>query len=163
MPLIITSISVVIDNTEGVPSWIKPNFGRWDICCITNSIAINVFYTIPAVTLLLANVVFCVMSAFIIRNNTIMNVSDQQKQTARLNFILYVRLVLMMGVTWLLGTIANVCKERILWIILDLVNSLQGLFIFLLFTCSRKVFKHVGEKISIRSSKPSTSDNIVYI
>ncbi|GFS92861.1 g-protein coupled receptor Mth2 [Nephila pilipes] len=103
MPLIITVISVVIDNAEKVPSWIKPHFGRWDVCCLTSSTAKTIFYTIPAVTLLFANVVFCVMSAFIIRNNTMKNVSDEQKQTARLNFFLYVRLGLIMGITWLIG------------------------------------------------------------
>ncbi|GFS92864.1 g-protein coupled receptor Mth2 [Nephila pilipes] len=151
MPLIITSISVVIDNIEGVPSWIKPDFGRWDICWITNSIPKAVFFCIPAYTLTLANGVFFVMSTFIIRSNTMKNVSDEQKQTARLNFILYARLGLMMGVTWLIGIIGIITKESILWIIFDLLNSLQGLFILLLFTCSRKVFKHVREKINIGS------------
>ncbi|GFT12810.1 g-protein coupled receptor Mth2 [Nephila pilipes] len=143
MPLIITVLSVVIDNTEGVLSWIKPHFGRWDVCCLTSSTAKTIFYTIPALTLLLANVVFCVMSAFIIRNNTMKNVSDEQKQTARLNFILYIRLGLIMGITWLIGIIANLCKELILWIIFNVLNSLHGLSIFFLFTCSRKVFKHI--------------------
>ncbi|GFT48795.1 g-protein coupled receptor Mth2 [Nephila pilipes] len=100
-------IVVVIDNAERVPSWIKPHFGRWDVCCLTSSTAKTIFYTIPAVTLLLANVVFCVMSAFIIRNNTMKNVSDEQKQTARLNIILYIRLRLIMDITWLIGIIAN--------------------------------------------------------
>ncbi|GFT31496.1 probable G-protein coupled receptor Mth-like 2 [Nephila pilipes] len=159
MPLIITSISVVIDNIEGVPYWIKPNYGRRDICWITNNIAKAIFFSIPAFTLILANGVFFVMTAFIIRNNTMKNVSDQHKQTVRLNFILYVRLGFMMGATWLIGIIAIISRNSILWIIFDLLNSLQGLFIFLLFTCSRKVFKHVRQKISIRSSKTPSFDN----
>ncbi|GFS52919.1 g-protein coupled receptor Mth2, partial [Nephila pilipes] len=159
MPLIITCISVVMDNIEGVPPWIKPNFGRWDICGITNNTAKAIFFSIPAFTLFLSNGIFFIMSAFIIKQNTMKSVSDQQKQAARLNFILYVRLGLMMGVTWLIGIIATAVNDRTLWIIFDLLNSLQGLFIFLLFTCSRKVFKYIREKVSVRTPKTSAFDS----
>ncbi|GFS90183.1 g-protein coupled receptor Mth2 [Nephila pilipes] len=158
VPLIITTISVVMDNAEGVPSWIKPDFGKRDTCWITNSTAKTIFFCAPAFTLFVANGVFFVMSAFIIKKNTMKNVSDHQNQTAKLNFILYVRLGLMMGVTWLIGIIATFSNIRTLWFIFDLLNSLQGLFIFLLFTCSRKVFKHFREKVSFNSPKTSNSD-----
>ncbi|GFS90179.1 g-protein coupled receptor Mth2 [Nephila pilipes] len=159
IPLIITIISVVMDNTEGAPRWMKPDYGIRDTCRITNNTAKAIYFSIPAFTLFFSNGVFFIMSAFIIKNNTMKSVSDQQKQTARLNFILYVRLGLMMGVTWLFGIIATVANDRTLWFIFDLLNSLQGLFLFLLFTCSRKVFKHIREKVSIRTPKTSTFDS----
>ncbi|GFT48796.1 g-protein coupled receptor Mth2 [Nephila pilipes] len=159
IPLIVTCISVIIDNTEGIPSWIKPHFGRWNICWITNSKAKIIFFTITAVALLLANGFFFVMSAFIIKNNTMKNASDQLKQTARRNFFLYVRLGFMMGLTRLVGIIAIVTNDKIVWIIFDLLNSLQGLFIFLLFTCSRKVFKYIRDKVRARSPQTSATDS----
>ncbi|GFY24624.1 g-protein coupled receptor Mth2 [Trichonephila clavipes] len=159
MPLIITTISVVLDYTEDVPTWIKPGYGKKDTCWITSIMAKTIFFSIPAFSLFLANGAFFIMSAFIIKNNTMNSVSDQQRQTARLNFVLYVRLGLMMGVTWLLGIIATISDSNDLWLISDLLNSLQGLFVFLLFTCSRKVFKHIRERVSLRTPKSSTCDN----
>ncbi|GFT12821.1 g-protein coupled receptor Mth2 [Nephila pilipes] len=159
LPLLVSCISVMIDNTEGVPSWIKPHFGRWNICWITNSKAKVIFFTTMGVVVLLSNTVFFVMSAFIIKNNTMKNTSDQLKQTARLNFFLYVRLGFMMGLTRLICIIAILSNERIFWIIFDVLRSLQGLFIFLLFTCSRRVFKYIRDKNSVRTPQTSATDS----
>ncbi|KAF8777011.1 G-protein coupled receptor Mth2-like [Argiope bruennichi] len=158
VPLIITITAVILDNVKGVPSWIKPGIGEKKTCWMTNNKAKIIFFSIPAFTLFMVNAIFFVLSAFIIKNNTMKNVSDQQNQTARLNFILYVRLGLMMGVTWLFGVLASITNSTVLWYISDFLNPLQGLFIFLLFTCSRKVFKYVKQRISLRSPKTSTAE-----
>ncbi|GFT12819.1 g-protein coupled receptor Mth2 [Nephila pilipes] len=158
LPLLVSCISVMIDNTEGIPSWIKPHFGRWNICWITNSKAKVIFFTTIGVVVLLSNTVFFVMSAFIIKNNTMKNASDQLKQTARLNFFLYVRLGFLMGLTRLVCIIALLSNERIVWTIFDVLQSLQGVFIFLLFTCSRRVFKYIRNKISPGTPQSSATD-----
>ncbi|GIX75110.1 g-protein coupled receptor Mth2 [Caerostris darwini] len=156
-PLMITVTSVVLDNTESVPLWIKPQFGKKDTCWMTNATAKAYFFSVPAFVLFVVNGVLFVLSALIIRNNTMKSVSDQQKQTARLNLVLYVRLALMMGVTWLISVAATLTNSREVWFLFDLLNPLQGLFVFLLFTCSRKVYNHIRQKVSFRS-KVSTSD-----
>ncbi|GFY65934.1 g-protein coupled receptor Mth2 [Trichonephila inaurata madagascariensis] len=58
MPLIITTISVVLDYTEDVPAWIKPGYGKKDTCWITSMMAKTIFFSIPAFSLFLANGAF---------------------------------------------------------------------------------------------------------
>ncbi|GBN38498.1 G-protein coupled receptor Mth2 [Araneus ventricosus] len=158
VPVLITVTAVILDTVEGVPSWIKPGIGDKKTCWMTNDKAKIIFFAVPAFTLFMVNAVFFVLSAFIIKNNTMKNTSDQHNQTARLNFVLYLRLAFMMGVTWLLGALASITNSTILWYIFDFLNPLQGLFIFLLFTCSRKVFKYVKQRMSLRSPKTSTTE-----
>ncbi|GBM60428.1 G-protein coupled receptor Mth2 [Araneus ventricosus] len=156
VPVVITVTSVILDTVEGVPLWIKPGIGHKQTCWMTNDKAKIIFFVVPAFTLFLVNAIFFALSAFIIKNNTMKNTSEQQNQTARLNFVLYLRLAFMMGVTWLLGALASITNCTILWYIFDFLNPLQGLFIFLHFTCSRKVFKYVKQRITVRSLKTST-------
>ncbi|GBN99024.1 G-protein coupled receptor Mth2 [Araneus ventricosus] len=158
VPLIITVTVVILDNMDGVPSWIKPGIGDNMICWLTNKSAKIIFFSVPAFILFMINGVFFVLSAVIIKNNTMKNVSDQNNQAVRLNFTLYVRLGLMMGVTWLISVLATLINSDILWLIFDFLNSLQGLFIFILFTCSRKVLKYIKQRVNLETPKTSSTD-----
>ncbi|KAF8777012.1 G-protein coupled receptor Mth2-like [Argiope bruennichi] len=159
VPFIITVIVVILDNLGGIPSWIKPRIGDKMICWITNNKVKIIFFSVPAFILFMANGVFFVLSATIIKNNTMQNVNDQHNQTVRLNFVLYVRLGLMMGVTWLFSVLATLTNSSILWLISDFLNPLQGLFIFILFTCSPKVLKYVKQRVRAkRTPKTSTTE-----
>ncbi|CAL1283300.1 unnamed protein product [Larinioides sclopetarius] len=158
VPLIITVTVVILDNINGVPLWIKPGIGDNMVCWLTNKSAKIIFFSVPAFTLFMINGIFFVLSAVIIKNNTMKNVSDQHNQTVRLNFTLYVRLGLMMGVTWLFSVLATLINSNILWLISDFLNSLQGLFIFILFTCSRKVIKYIKQRVNSEIPKTSSTD-----
>lgn len=69
---------------------------------------------------------------------------------------LYLRLALLMGISWILGIVAGFVDVPILWIIFILFNTLQGLFIFLAFTCTSKVRRVLKSKIC--SSNPSPTN-----
>ncbi|XP_054719372.1 G-protein coupled receptor Mth2-like [Uloborus diversus] len=157
-PLCISIVTVSMDNVDGVPDAFKPHFGRADICWITGSVAKTIFFAVPAFTLFIINCAFFLMSAFLIKSSSLKCTNDQQKQTAKLNYILYVKLAMMMGITWLIGVIGIIAEDYTVWIIHDVLNSLQGLFVFLLFTCSRRVFKLFKEKAISFNSKTSSAD-----
>lgn len=157
-PFLIVAISVAFDYIPTSPKWIRPEFGKGDVCWITNNDAKKAFFMAPAFALFVANAVFFIMSAVIIKTNTMKCDGDEHRN----NFVLYVRLGGMIGVTWLIGIVGMLVENPILWLVNDIINSLQGLFIFVLFTCSRKVFDHVRGKLNLevvpRTPKTSTSD-----
>lgn len=158
-PLIITTISVIVDNYDGIPEVFKPGYGKYDICWMNNRIAKIIFFVVPSFTLLIVNAVFFILTFFMIFNNKMKTTNDQSKQNVKLNYILYVRLALMMGLTWLTGVIAFLVRNDVLWFLFDLLNSLQGLFLFIFFTCTKKVVKQLKEKsstIKFSSSKQAT-------
>jgi len=57
-----------------------------------------------------------------------------------------------MGISWIMGIVAGFVDVPILWIIFILFNTLQGLFIFIAFTCTSKVRKVLKTKLCSGSS-----------
>jgi len=70
---------------------------------------------------------------------------------------LYMRLALLMGISWIMGIVAGFVDVSILWIIFILFNTLQGLFIFLAFTCTAKVRRVLKSKLCSSSPSPANA------
>lgn len=70
---------------------------------------------------------------------------------------LYLRLALLMGISWVLGIVAGYVDMPELWIVFIVFNTLQGLFIFVAFTCSAKVRKVIRTKLCCTSTIPAAS------
>jgi len=68
-----------------------------------------------------------------------------------------VRLALLMGISWVLGIIAGYVDVPELWTIFIIFNTLQGLFIFVAFTCSAKTRKVLKTKLCCYSNLPTAS------
>lgn len=62
-----------------------------------------------------------------------------------------------MGLSWILGIVAGYVDEPYLWIAFIVINTLQGLFIFVAFTCSTKVRKVIRTKLCCSSTIPAAS------
>ena len=56
---------------------------------------------------------------------------------------MYLKLFIVMGITWVLEILAWVIGTNILpkyiWYLADIINALQGLIIFVVFVCRRKI------------------------
>ena len=52
----------------------------------------------------------------------------------RVGFLLYIKLSTLIGLTWAFGLVASILDMPSLWYPFIILNSLQGLFIFVLFT-----------------------------
>jgi G protein-coupled receptor Mth (Methuselah protein) len=105
---------------------------------------------IPMACLLGANLVLFIMTALRIRKvkNAAASTADSQKHS-RLNddtdrFILYVRLFIVMGITWTAEVVAWAFqseKDDLKWVFFftDICNCIQGIIIFFLFVWKPKV------------------------
>ncbi|XP_076314961.1 uncharacterized protein LOC143227395 [Tachypleus tridentatus] len=67
------------------------------------------------------------------------NITKNQMKSNRKNFRLYSRLALLMGLTWIIGLLAGYIDIEVLWYLFIFFNTLQGLFIFIAFSCIPKV------------------------
>ena len=65
----------------------------------------------------------------------------------RINFFLYLRLAVIMGITWITGLVAGFVDMEPLWYVFVVLNTLQGFVIFVAFTCTRKVWVGVKETL----------------
>ncbi|XP_066976733.1 uncharacterized protein [Macrobrachium rosenbergii] len=71
----------------------------------------------------------------------------------RIRLVLYVKLGVIQGLTWLLGVLGAFADIPILWYFFTAFNGLQGAFIFLGFDLKRKVTESVWEAITGRPWK----------
>ena len=55
------------------------------------------------------------------------------------HFSIYVRLFIIMGITWIFGFISAFADEFVVDLIFVILNALQGLFLFIAFVCRRSV------------------------
>jgi len=70
-------------------------------------------------------------------------------------FYLYLKLFVIMGLTWIFGFIAAFARVQFLWYPFIVFNGLQGAFIFVMFDMKRKIGYMLWDKyISHRGYEP---------
>lgn len=96
------------------------------------------------VAILVANCGFFISTAVIITESTFsspnMTVGGHHKR----QYKMYLRLAVLMGFTWISGIVAGYLQVEAVWYVFVLLNTLQGVFIFLAFTCRTKVWRALG-------------------
>lgn len=148
-PLFILIILAFAEYTDIFPSPYRPGFAS-SPCWFKKRRSLLVFFATPLFTVMLANVIFFISSSRMIVVTTQTSLKQQSKSQRR-NFKLYLRLALLMGLTWVIGLIAGCIDAPFLWYLFVLLNSLQGLFIFIAFSCSSKVLSYLKNKFKITS------------
>lgn len=136
---------VVLDLTRpaGMAPQYYPTLGqRW--CWFGQRKALLVFFASPLTAIMVVNIVLFIMSARIIAETTQSTAKMTSCSPHQDQFKLYMRLALLMGLTWITGIVAAYLQLEPIWYVFVLLNTLQGLFIFLAFTCTRKVWHVAG-------------------
>jgi len=151
VPAVLVVTAALIDTLEiqEIPDNFKPGFGKSQIglCWFSSRTALLVYFVGPFAVIMLMNVVFFTSSSCIVYQSS----KSTAKITAtgpRISYHLYLRLALLMGLTWLAGLVAGVLDLEPVWYVFLVLNTLQGLFILLFFTCSKKVVNSVKERLS---------------
>lgn len=146
-PLIMTIGATVTDISPSgsVNIYVRPLFGVHS-CWFGHRQALLIFFAAPFAVIMIANVGFFASSAHMIFSTTSTTRYTASGSTQR-DFRLYIRLALVMGLTWLTGLFGGYLDIDALWYAFIALNTLQGLFIFLAFTCNDKVVRTIKELI----------------
>eukprot|EP00092_Neocalanus_flemingeri_P018666 GFUD01020214.1.p1 GENE.GFUD01020214.1~~GFUD01020214.1.p1 ORF type:complete len:598 (-),score=112.18 GFUD01020214.1:120-1697(-) len=156
LPAIIVAIAAVIDVTdsEEISEIFKPGFGKSEIglCWFSRKSALLIYFVIPVFIIMVLNIFFFISSAFLVWNTT----RSSAKITTsgpKINFFLYLRLLVLMGLSWTTGLIAGWLDMEPVWYVFIVLNTLQGLFILVFFTFSKKIATSVKEKLCGESNQ----------
>ncbi|XP_071526015.1 uncharacterized protein [Panulirus ornatus] len=133
---LITIVAVIMEVLPDTYHVIRPNFSD-KTCWFQNTSSLWVYLYGFVLAMVVLNIIFFGMVAYILirsRNN-----SDLRRSSThtRERFWLCVKLFLVMGVTWVTEVISWQEGSCQAWIFLDIVNSLQGFSIFLVFVCKK--------------------------
>ncbi|XP_053686623.1 G-protein coupled receptor Mth2-like [Sabethes cyaneus] len=157
-PVLIVTLALVMDYTELVPANFRPQVGV-KRCLLQEDKYVEFLYLyLPMLLLVFANVMFFVVTAIRIISiqqevSTVMR-GDSGRHSKLYNdrdrFCLYLRLFIMMGITWSLEVISWVVdNEAWIFYISDVCNCIQGFLIFMLFVRKQQVMQVIYKKYGI--------------
>ncbi|XP_068697791.1 uncharacterized protein [Montipora foliosa] len=155
VPAIAVSIFVIIDQilSKGLIG-----YGEGEAYCfISKPEAVLCFFVAPVALIMLFNafaLVHTVLHIVKTRKRT-QKVTNQRHSTGVV--WICVKMASVMGVTWILGIAANVQALSFLWYPYVVLNSLQGLFIFLSFGASGKSLELYRGKIAMLRNQCSSN------
>ncbi|KAF4525592.1 hypothetical protein B566_EDAN015530 [Ephemera danica] len=145
IPACIVLAAIVVENAapDSVDDEMRPGFGiRPGICWFSNRRSLLVFFAAPISIIMLLNAIFFTSSALMIYSTTASTSGGPRR-----DFRLYLRLAVLMGLTWSVGLLAGFLDTPLLWVVFVVLNTLQGLFIFLGFTCTEKMSRSLRERL----------------
>ncbi|XP_068757224.1 uncharacterized protein [Montipora capricornis] len=155
VPAIVMSIFVIIDQILS-KGFIGYGEGE-SYCFIYNPKAVLYFFVAPIALIMLFNAFALV--------RTVLHIVKTRKRTQKVTnqrhstgvALICVKMASVMGVTWILGITANVQALSFLWYPYVVLNSLQGLFIFLSFAVSGRSLELYRVKIAMLRNRCSSN------
>ncbi|BES95247.1 g-protein coupled receptor [Nesidiocoris tenuis] len=159
MPLLILCITLAVDYSPSIPtnSRFKPAMGL-DKCFFRGRIAGWTYFYGPMAIILFINCLLFAVTAFHLyrhRRGTagVLKRGDSQRHGGgndKERFNLYLKLFIVMGINWLSEVVSftfNTDVPRYLWYLTDITNTLQGVFIFLIFVWKQRVRQLIWDKL----------------
>ena len=110
------------------------------VCWIGKQTAYRIVFAVPVMTMIILNCLFFVCTVVGIQRANFNN--GTAKSARKRNFIvIYMKLSLIMGLTWIFGFIAGLTDITVLWFFHIILNSLQGLDIFIMFVLTKSTIQ----------------------
>lgn len=158
-PAVCVTIALLLDySIISAPADYQPAFGTRN-CWFGNRFALAVLFGGPTGVLLALNIIFFVLSTSIIVWSTRSSSKfDSPSGSSKRSYKLYLRLAVICGLTWIWGFLAGFFNLEPLWYVFIFFNTLMGLFIFLTFTCTKKVRTSLKNRIKCLSRKTKKAE-----
>ncbi|XP_052894771.1 G-protein coupled receptor Mth2-like [Anopheles moucheti] len=158
-PILLVSTAILADYTDLFPDYLRPKFGTTRCLFVENKLIEFLYLYMPLLILVFMNVVFFVITALRIYKiqceTSVVRRGDSKRHTKldndRDRFGLYLRLFIVMGVTWSLEIISwAVDNNAWIFYVSDVCNCIQGFLIFALFVLKQKIKRLIYKKFGIR-------------
>ncbi|XP_038060639.1 uncharacterized protein LOC119731537 [Patiria miniata] len=138
--IVVPCLVIYLCDCTELPIW----YGNSEVCWIGNGQSILVVFAAPLACILLTNIFLFMRTVWSIRKTNKETQHNVQKNVtkvrrAREELIIYVKISTLMGFTWIFGFAAAMSDLGGLWYVFIILNTLQGLLIFLSFTCKQRV------------------------
>ncbi len=154
VPAALTALSVLADlNALQMPEGLRPGFADGGLCWFSRRSALAVFFVAPFLATVCVNFCLFMASACLVwtaarTNRAAISSKNNSNAKGTNGFRLYLRLALLMGLTWVVGLAAAVTDSPPVQYVFMALNATQGTYIFAVFTCSQpKVVDSVRERL----------------
>ena len=152
--LVVVGAGVMI--TFGFPK-LNFGYGSYDMCWLINSLQLVTTFLLPIGIVVLCNLLFLLATLWNILYTRRQNKMVTQNDSKTLQLLPFLKLPVFLGLSWLLGFLASVFQNKYLWVVFDLVNSSQGIILFLVFISNRRIRSLYGWTKSQQNSRTTKS------
>ncbi|XP_017760199.1 PREDICTED: G-protein coupled receptor Mth-like [Eufriesea mexicana] len=170
LSLSITIVGILSDMTDILPLAFKSNVGI-QRCWFSDKLAESILFRVPVAIQLIMNVLFFILTAQqcskvkaeISRLAEPVDPRRKRFQANKIKFIMNVKLFVVMGIFWVTEIIASFIKEYTDYryvdevsYVPDVLNSLQGVMIFILFVVKHRVHQALRKRLGLDSRKKAS-------
>ncbi|XP_030842078.1 adhesion G protein-coupled receptor E3-like [Strongylocentrotus purpuratus] len=130
-------------------------------CWIGDGMANLYVFGIPIASLLVVNLILFVMVVAGLHRMRMSPVNKHKSTDSNMSsdLLIYIKMSTLLGFTWVFGFVAAFANVTALWYIFILLNSLQGVYIFIAFICNKRVFKLWRDSCTCLDRVSSTSSS----
>ena len=148
IPFLLVAVSVIM-NFLDVDEKFRPEFGG-SRCWYTQRYAMLIYFGVPIGISIILNIALYIHTAINLHKafkNAVMAMKAESY-----HFAVYVKLFILMGITWSFGFISAFTDQIVVDFIFVILTSLQGLFLFISFVCNKRVLKEVKKTVKTETS-----------
>ena len=142
IPQLLVAVSIGM-NYSDVDERFVPEFGG-SRCWYTQRYAMLLYFGVPIALSILLNIFLYISTCYNL-HKAFHNSLVASKMEGH-NFGIYVRLFILMGITWIFGFISAFTDEIVIDFIFVILTSLQGLFLFVSFVFNKLVLSEIRKK-----------------
>ena len=147
MPAMIVVSSLIVQANTPFDSPYNPAYGK-TICCISHFTAMIIFFTCPLSIILTLNVTLFIITAHQLKLTVGQTrLATRRTSVAENQLLLNVKLVLVLGLTWIFGFLGMYVKITLISYMSIVLHGLHGAFIFGVFTVKPKVYRLIRSRI----------------
>ena len=145
-PLVCVAITIGVDHSNAKMTF-RPDFGGLR-CWFTQRIALLTYFGLPIGISIMLNICFYILTSWNLHKAFKDKISRKTNQNEH-HFLVYVRLFILMGFTWIFGFLSAFLEEVAIDFIFVILTSLQGVFLFISFVCNKRVLSELKKKMKI--------------
>ncbi|XP_063860484.1 G-protein coupled receptor Mth2-like isoform X1 [Scylla paramamosain] len=143
--LVIALVAVVLEQQPFNSGIIRPNFDNI-FCWFAVGKSLWIYFYSWVSLVLLTNIVFFVLVMIILIKGHRNSMLRRSREVNRERMWLYVKLFLVMGVTWIAEVVSYQHGKCAEWMAIDIINTLEGFTLFLVFILNRSTLRKIRER-----------------
>lgn len=146
VPLAIVLSAYSLDLAE-VDSQFRPYYGH-GVCWIAQKYALILFFGAPLAGIILINSILYGITAYNLQRSLKMAsvVRAEDKDDYGYRFGLFVKLFVLMGMTWVSAFVATIVGNNIMWAVYTVLTATQGVYVSLASICTKQVYRNLFTK-----------------
>ena len=125
----------------------RPTFGGIR-CWFTQRIALLTYFGLPIAISIMLNICLYTLTSLNLRR-AFKDKKSRKTQQNEQHFLVYVRLFVLMGFTWIFGFLSAFTDEVAIDFVFVILTSLQGVFLFVSFVCNKRVLNELKKKTNM--------------